>query len=126
LAVIAGRPVVTREGLEVLLLASSADLPDGESIERTLDLGWESGGLVVLPWGFGKWLFSRGKTVARLLSGRDNGRLFVGDNGNRPTGLRQPGLIRRAEATGIPVIPGSDPFPPGIPLRACWPVRRLP
>lgn len=111
LVVLAGRQVVTRERLEVLLLGSAAELPDGEPVERTLDLAAATDGLVVLPWGFGKWTFGRGRIIERLLSTVPGGRLFVGDNGNRPTALSEPRLLRRARELGVRVVPGSDPFP---------------
>jgi hypothetical protein len=111
LVVVAGRQVVTRERLEVLLLGSSAELPDGESVERTLERAGETGGLVVLPWGFGKWSFARGRIVERLLSSAAATTLFVGDTGNRTSVLPRPRLLRRARRLGVPVLPGSDPLP---------------
>lgn len=111
LVVIAGRQVVTRERLEVLLLGSQAELPDGESVERTLERARETDGIAVLPWGFGKWSFARGRIVERLLSSAGGSALFVGDTGNRPTSLPLPRLLRRARDRGIPVVPGSDPLP---------------
>jgi hypothetical protein len=119
LAIIAGRQVVTRERLEVLLLGSNADLPDGEPIERTLEMAAATGGVAVLPWGVGKWAFGRGRVVERLLSRTSAGPFCVGDNGNRPRILGTPRLLRRARELGKIVLPGSDPLPlPGHVRRA--------
>lgn len=117
LVVIAGRQVVTRERVEVLLLGTTATVPDGESVDRTLGLAMETAGLVVLPWGFGKWLSARGRIVERLLTSADGSALFVGDTGNRPAALPVPRLLRRARDLGIRVLPGSDPLPLSFHVR---------
>lgn len=130
LILVAGRQVVTREGLEVLALATAADFPDGQPLDETLDRARAAGALPVLPWGFGKWWFSRGARVARELAAR-RGELYLGDNAGRPelAGLlgslwgslwgSGPRLFRAAAESGIPVLPGSDPLPlPGHAARA--------
>src|SRR4029077_15635911 len=67
LILIAGRQVVTREGLEALALATAEDFPDGLPLDETLDRIRAAGALPVLPWGFGKWWSSRGSRVAQEL-----------------------------------------------------------
>jgi hypothetical protein len=110
MAVLAGIQIVTRERLEVLVLGRTDRLPDGEPIERTLERAGATDGAVVLPWGFGKWMFGRGRTARRLLADRSR-RLAAGDNGNRPALLPAPTLLRQARRLGVPVLPGSDPLP---------------
>jgi len=119
LAIIAGRQVVTRERLEVLVLGTDAELTDGEPIERTLEIADATGGVTVLPWGVGKWSFGRGRVIERLLGRTSSAPFCVGDNGNRPALLGTPRLLRRARELGKIVLPGSDPLPlPGHVRRA--------
>ncbi|HVR99610.1 MAG TPA: hypothetical protein VMW27_23500 [Thermoanaerobaculia bacterium] len=110
LVVIAGRQVRTREGLEVLALATAEDFADGLPLAETLDRVRASGALPVLPWGFGKWWFSRGALVAAEL-GSGRGELYLGDNAGRPTRFGRPRLFREAAERGVPVLAGSDPLP---------------
>lgn len=111
LLLVAGRQVTTREHLEVLSLGSTARLEEGASIDRTLKMTSEGGGLAVLPWGFGKWWGRRGAIVRRIVAAVEPGELFLGDNGNRPRFAPRPALFREAEARGLGVLPGSDPLP---------------
>lgn len=110
LILIAGRQVVAREGLEVLALATAEDFPEGLPLNETLDRIRAAGALPVLPWGFGKWWFSRGARVARELAAR-RGELYLGDNAGRPAFVLEPRLFRAAAELGVPVLPGSDPLP---------------
>jgi hypothetical protein len=110
LILIAGRQVVAREGLEVLALATAEDFPEGLPLDQTLDRVRAAGALPVLPWGFGKWWFSRGARVARELAA-NRGELYLGDNAGRPAFAVDSRLFRAAAELGIPVLPGSDPLP---------------
>lgn len=110
LAVIAGRQVATAERLEVLQLGSAGTLPDGEPLASTLSRARVNGGLAVVPWGFGKWSFARGRLVRALIE-RDDGALVLGDTGNRSAAFRAHAALRAARARGIPILPGSDPLP---------------
>lgn len=108
---VAGRQVNTAEGLEVLALATRAELADGRPAAGTVDASLEAGALTVLPWGFGKWWLRRGRVARRLVETVDDPRFFLGDNGGRPRVAPEPGLFRAARRRGIPVLPGSDPLP---------------
>ena len=48
----------------------------------------ESGALVVIPWGAGKWLGRRGAVLSRYLRSVDDPGIFLGDNGGRPNAWR--------------------------------------
>ena len=107
----AGRQLRTVERLEVLALGVDRDLPEGQRLRDTLDAVREADGLAVIPWGFGKWRFGRGRLLSRTMRTADTDGLFVGDNGTRPAGLGRPRIFEFAEALAIPNLPGSDPFP---------------
>jgi hypothetical protein len=111
LVVVAGRQVVTREGLEVLALACAGEFPDGAPIAATLESVIERGGLAVVPWGFGKWWRRRGRLLAGLLADQRPELFFLGDNGGRPRLGPRPALFAHAGELGIRVLPGSDPLP---------------
>jgi hypothetical protein len=111
LIVIAGRQLVTVEGLEVLALGCRVGLPDGLLVRDTLEAVREVGALPIVPWGFGKWWRRRGRLVSELVLEEGRNGLFLGDNGGRPRLGRRPRQFRRAEKHGVLVIPGSDPLP---------------
>lgn len=109
LHVIAGRQIVSAEGLEILALGFAGRFPDGAPAEGTVADLLSGDALVVLPWGVGKWLGRRGKLV-RHLAARFGGepRFFLGDNGNRPWCWPLPKLF--AEFGSARNLPGSDPL----------------
>jgi hypothetical protein len=111
LAVVAGRQLVTRERLEVLALGTTAALPDGESIDATLEAVQAVGAAAVLPWGVGKWLGARGAVVDRILAEPKWKHVFLGDNGNRLRYGPDPARFAAARLAGRSVLPGSDPLP---------------
>lgn len=111
LVLVAGRQIVSAEGIEVLALGTTAPQPDGRLLADTLCAVRVAGALPVLPWGFGKWLGRRGRLVEAQIRRAHPGQLFLGDNGGRPAWSRRPRLFRLAEARGIAVLPGSDPLP---------------
>lgn len=105
LLVVAGRQIVSREGLEILglFLAAPVEL-EGRPANEIIAAIRAHDALPVLPWGVGKWLGPRGRLVDRLLDGE--GELFLGDNAGRPGFWPVPRFRR-----GIRVLPGSDPLP---------------
>jgi hypothetical protein len=111
LLILAGRQVISAEKLEILALATTARLADGAPAEEIVAQLDALDAIVVLPWGVGKWLGKRGALVDLLIAAAKPGRLFLGDNGGRPSlwPVRQFG-------SGLPVLSGSDPLPlPGWP-----------
>ncbi|HMP90754.1 MAG TPA: hypothetical protein PJ991_11165 [Kiritimatiellia bacterium] len=109
--VFAGRQIVPKEKIEVHCLAADADIPDGLSAAETVSAIRNAGGIPVIPWSPGKWLFKRGKTVRDLIDNRNGRPLIMGDTSMRPCGFPRPSLLRHALRNGIPVIAGSDPLP---------------
>ncbi|HEY0510726.1 MAG TPA: hypothetical protein VGH73_02400 [Thermoanaerobaculia bacterium] len=111
LLVIAGRQVRSREGLEVLGLATTEEFPDGLPFNDALARVRWSGALTVLPWGVGKWWFYRGALVEQVVCRSERPGICLGDNAGRLGLAGKPRLFREAEKRGIPVLPGSDPLP---------------
>lgn len=108
---IAGRQIVTAEGLEVLALATEKTFSDGLPIEDVLQNIQRAGAVPVIPWGVGKWLGGRGKILSRVLASEANHGLSLGDNGGRPVFWRNPSHFKQAHEAGIRILPGSDPLP---------------
>lgn len=107
--VIAGRQIITSEGLELLALATHAAIPDGVSLADGMKRVRDAGGVPVVPWAFGKWWGRRGVVVREALQRDDAPDL--GDNSARPAILSDPALFRYAESRGRMVLPGTDPLP---------------
>ncbi|NWF88162.1 MAG: hypothetical protein HXY50_01735 [Ignavibacteriaceae bacterium] len=110
LLLISGYQIVTKENLEVLSLGTKKRINDGYSIENTISDVQLSGGIAVLPWGFGKWLGHRGKKIDELIR-KNISHLFLGDNGGRTSLLPFPVQFSDAVSLGIKILPGTDPLP---------------
>jgi hypothetical protein len=111
LVLVAGRQIVTAEGLEVLALAAPGPFADGRELAATVAAVREAGGLAVLPWGFGKWWGGRGRALTRFLETAAPGAVFLGDNRGRPALAAPPRPFALAADRGILSLPGSDPLP---------------
>lgn len=112
LLLIAGRQVVAREGLEVLLLGTTGTVPDGQPMREVLAEGERLGALRVIPWGAGKWLFGRGRLLSALLeSARSEDGFFLGDSSGRPFFWTRPSHFAAAQRRGVRVLRGTDPLP---------------
>lgn len=112
IVLLAGRQHVSKENIEVLSLFSSVRFKD--KTLSLVDLAQsiaDTGGLVVLPWGVGKWLGTRGEVVKSFLDSSHEFPLFIGDNGNRPSFWPTPSLFRHAHKKNILLLSGSDPLP---------------
>jgi hypothetical protein len=113
LAIVCGRQVRAEDGLEVLALGTTRVFADGLPFKEVIAAARATDALVVIPWGFGKWLGRRAQRVETVLGIRENEGLFVGDNGSRMELFGVPRLIRELERRGYRVLRGSDPFPLG-------------
>jgi hypothetical protein len=111
LVLFAGRQIVTAERIEILGLTLDPDMADGEPAETVVDRVREAGGIAVVNWAPGKWFFSRGRVVRRLIDGAAPGELALGDSSLRPLGWPEPLLMRQGAARGLTILAGSDPLP---------------
>lgn len=112
IVLLAGRQHVSKENIEVLSLFSSVRYKDKAlSLADLAQSIADTGGLVVLPWGVGKWFGTRGEVVKRFLDAGHKFPLFIGDNGNRPSCWPTPSLFRHAHEKNILLLSGSDPLP---------------
>ena len=117
LVFVAGRQLVSTEGIELLALATRADLHQRQPLDTLCATVTRNGGIPVLPWGFGKWAFRRGSVVEKLLESQQreddtyHTELFLGDSALRARYGRQPNLFGQAADLGMRVLAGSDPLP---------------
>lgn len=109
LYLVRGRQVPTRQGLELLALATVERFPDKPDLEEAFERATAAGALPVLPWGFGKWWLGRGRRVREALDGEWP--VLLGDNGGRWRRAPRPRPFDLAAERGITVLPGSDPLP---------------
>jgi hypothetical protein len=111
LLLVPGRQIIAAEGIEVLALGTRSCFTDGQPAEAIIRAIHKTGGIPVLPWSPGKWLFQRGQVIEQLLHHFSKHDLLIGDVSLRPQGWATPLLIRKAKNLGYKVIAGSDPLP---------------
>lgn len=109
--IIAGRQIVTEEGLELLALGTNSKFDDGLPVELTLTAIRRDNSIPVLPWAVGKWLGKRGTIVSRLIQDHSDTDLSLGDNSGRPVFWRNPAHFYQAKNSKLRLLPGSDPLP---------------
>lgn len=109
--IIAGRQIITAEGLELLALITDSTFEDGLPISSLLSIVREQDAVPVLPWAVGKWLGKRGKILSSLLAAEENNDLCLGDNSGRPLFWPNPSHFKQARVLNMPVLPGTDPLP---------------
>jgi len=112
LYILAGRQIVTKEGLEILSIASNLFQKDREkTIDDVISSIVDANGVPTLNWAPGKWFFNRGKAVKRLLEEKSPENLLICDTSLRPTVWPTPRQMATAIKRGVKVIAGSDPLP---------------
>jgi len=109
--VIRGQQLVSSENLEVLAIGHTTNLKTGRPLHKTLDQARAAGAHMIIPWGAGKWIGTRGKLVSGKIQRQACPGPHLGDNdGGRPAVCRVP-QFRFAAERGIKIISGSDPLP---------------
>lgn len=109
--ILRGRQIVTEENLEILAVATGQTIEDGLPMDTVIEILTGAGQPAVLAWGFGKWLFKRGKVIQRVLDTCRSPYLLVADNSGRPVFWPTPAAFKKAKALHVPLINGSDPLP---------------
>jgi hypothetical protein len=113
LAVVCGRQVRADDGLEVAGLGTRREFCDGQPFADSLTAALDSGAVVAIPWGFGKWTGRRGQLVDEVTKRTQGAPVFLSDSGSRSGVFGEPALIRRGRQRGVRVLAGTDPFPFG-------------
>ena len=108
--VFAGGQTNTAERIEVLTLGTTHRVADGQPLDATIQQAIDTGAVVVMPFGIGKWVGKRGKLVASAFERYHDRGVRVGDNAGRPRGTGTPALFKRSQHLGHAVLPGSDPL----------------
>ncbi|MBN1154259.1 hypothetical protein JXB12_04990 [candidate division KSB1 bacterium] len=112
LYIIAGRQIVTLEGLEVISVLTTLYIKDRSmTTQEVVRKVHESGGFPIINWAPGKWFFERGKVVNNLIETVDPSAMLVGDTTLRTTMWRLPSLMKKAVEQGFKIVAGSDPLP---------------
>lgn len=112
LTVIAGKQVVTAEGLEVLALGTNHAFTEGLELRHTIQKVDQHQGLPVLPFGVGKWSGRRGQIVSNLIQDESFPvRFMLGDNAGRLALAGKPKTFEQASQKNIWTLPGTDPLP---------------
>jgi hypothetical protein len=109
--VVAGRQIVSSEGLEVLALGTDKAIPDGTPLAATVETIRALRAIPVIPWGVGKWLGRRGQVVKSYIGSSSGDAVFLGDILGRPPFWPRSSIFRVGAARGIGVLPGTDPLP---------------
>ncbi len=112
LFILPGRQVLSSDGLEICALLTKGILANRQyRAEDLTESVLESGGVPALNWAPGKWFFSRGKIVRKLLEKGGRNTMLIGDTSMRPTFWPMPRLMQKAKEAGHKIIAGSDPLP---------------
>jgi len=110
--IIAGRQIVTCEGLEIISILTNLYIKDrSKTTHQVVNIVNENNGFPVINWAPGKWFFARGKVVESLIDTFDPSTLLLGDTTLRTTLWPLPQLMKKANGRGFKIIAGSDPLP---------------
>ena len=111
LLLVAGRQIVTQERIEVLAIAWHKPVPNGLSAHKVVDQIRTDGGVPIVSWSPGKWMFGRREVILQLLKDFPPGSLALGDTTLRPIGWGRPKLMQQGVSAGFSLTAGSDPLP---------------
>jgi hypothetical protein len=112
--ILPGRQIVSCERLEILSFLVDIDLKDRAlSFSEIFKIIWSEGGIPVVNWAPGKWLFKRGQIVQELIESDEYRPILLGDTSLRPNVYPEPDLMKLGRRFGVKTIAGSDPLPFG-------------
>ncbi len=107
----AGRQIVSAERIEILALTTDMTIDDGIPAQDVINAVTDTGGVPVLSWAPGKWMFKRKNIISELINSFSPDKMLIGDTFLRPTLWMEPLLMRKAVKNGFSVLAGSDPLP---------------
>ena len=105
-----GFQTVTAENLEVASVFLKERPPENQPFLKTIDWILNKGGIPVIPWGLGKWLFERGKILEQVLKTYTPEQIVFSDSALRPC-FWPSTFLHRARKNGFKILCGSDPLP---------------
>lgn len=106
-----GVQVACAEGFEVLGLFCGSLIDDGVSAGSAIANIKAAGGIPVIAWAPGKWLFSRRGRVKKVLKEAGTVDVCIGDSALRPDVWGEPDVMLDFRVRGGKVLCGSDPLP---------------
>jgi len=106
-----GRQIVSVERIEILALTTDLKLDDDMPAQDVINAITDAGGVPVLSWAPGKWMFKRKNIISELINSFSPDKMLIGDTTLRPTLWMEPLLMRKAVKIGFSVLAGSDPLP---------------
>ena len=106
-----GQQIITQENIEILSLACSQRVAEGNSAVDTVHDILAQEGIPVVAWAPGKWFFERGRVVKSLFDRFGPSELALGDTTLRPLGWGEPSIMFAAHRDGYRILYGSDPLP---------------
>jgi len=106
-----GRQIVSAERIEILALTTDMTIDDGMPAQDVINAVTDTGGVPVLSWAPGKWMFKRKNIISELINSFSPDKMLIGDTSLRPTLWMEPLLMRKAVKKGFSVLAGSDPLP---------------
>ncbi len=110
--ILPGRQIVSTERLEILSFLVDIDLKDRAlSFSEIFKIIWSEGGIPVVNWAPGKWLFKRGQIIRELIESDEYRPILLGDTSLRPNIYPEPQLMKLGRKFGVKTIAGSDPLP---------------
>jgi hypothetical protein len=111
LILVPGQQIITAERLELLIIGATQNKVDHRKPIETYVQDYSDSHLVIIPWGVGKWLGSRGQIVNRLIANASSANFALGDNSGRPGIWKKVKQFNLARQNGLNILPGSDPLP---------------
>ena len=111
IGLVRGQQIVCKENIEVLWVGGCDETLQGKGAIEVLDKLADLGGLVILPWGLGKWTGRRKRVVEEILSSFSHDKLLIGDTPLRGSLFSQQRFMQRLTDAGYMLLPGTDPLP---------------
>lgn len=105
-----GYQVISREGIEILVLTDNIKKLYGVDADLIIESALANNEIVIIPWGVGKWLGTRGEVVNGLIK-KYGPRIFLGDNSSRPWFWKIIPQFKIARNFNTKVLNGTDPLP---------------